>query len=100
MRLEIYVPKEVGDSTIIKDTERRMNSVFGGSTTIDGNGSWTNDRGEVINEEVTIVYSFADERKWLPHVVHQVGKDMSNLVKVELKQETVLYAVDNKGVFI
>lgn len=96
MRLEIYVPY----GGPLAETERRMCAVFGGVTTIDGYGSWMNAKQEVVSEPVHIVYSFADERKWLPHVVHQTGKDIAGLVKVALDEETVLYTIDGEGVFV
>ena len=67
-KVAIYIPGTVNrDNPNIDEQRKRtrqllvsLSSLFGGATSIEGQGSWVDESGQLISEPVTICYSFTD----------------------------------------
>ncbi|TDK59524.1 DUF3574 domain-containing protein [Bacillus salipaludis] len=71
--------------------------MFGGATSVDGNGAWVDDKGNLIKEKVTIVYSFA--QKLNNSKIDDVA-NYAKQIKEELHQSTVSVEVNGKMYFV
>jgi hypothetical protein len=72
-RIAIYVPSTydgvhpIGKLKFAKrvgETQKFLNNIFGGSTRIRGQGSYTMKGGKLIKEDVAVVEAFTEPRKW------------------------------------
>ncbi|MCM3670938.1 DUF3574 domain-containing protein [Mesobacillus maritimus] len=101
--VKIYVPSTYNVDQPIDNTEyvnqalEEFSSMFGGATAVDGTGAWLSDENELIKEEVTIVYSFAEDldKKKINEVV-----SYAQSLKEEMKQSSVSLEVNGKMYFI
>jgi hypothetical protein len=100
--MKIYIPSTTNQSTPISNEVRQLyiddalntfSGMFGGATAIDENGAWVDDNGELIKEDVTIVYSFVQNLndKTIDNVVNYAGK-----IKKELSQSSVSIEINEK----
>ncbi|TMV46326.1 DUF3574 domain-containing protein [Paenibacillus mesophilus] len=104
--VKIYVPSTVNGSIPITEEAHeqfvdqaltKFSSLFGGATSIGGNGGWIDENKRLIKEKVTIVYSFADklDNQSLNDVVAYAKQ-----LKKDLTQSSVSLEVDGKMYFI
>jgi hypothetical protein len=103
--IKIYIPSTNGSETItqeqhdkwVDDALTRFSNLFGGATAVDGKGAWVNEQGELVKEDVTIVYSFALKLKNsnIDEVVHYAKQ-----IKDELNQSSVSVEVNGKMYFV
>lgn len=86
VKTAIYVPSTKYDKKItpkqfakrIIETRKFLSKTFGGSTSIQGTGSWL-DKNKLIKEDVVIVESFTTKPLYLEH-----DKLLENFVKSKL----------------
>ena len=92
LEVRVTIPSESGGAPIAPDARaaalayvaRQMSALFGGATATPGAGCWTNGNGELIQEQVTIMSSYAESdvvtsqwqevraiAQWLKNVLHQ-----------------------------
>jgi len=85
-RIEIYVPEIPGHEHEYQEAMRILAGLCGGSTETRAQGAWIDDSGNIINDNIHLVYayynrlSFAGIREILDYV---------HYMKQELKQELV-----------
>lgn len=105
-KVSVYVPSTVdvnqslnesAAKEIIHRVQREMSNLFGGATAITTEGAWVSQSGELVTEQVTVVYSFADVLA--SDVLVQI-KTLAESLKVELKQESVAVEIDGMLVFV
>jgi hypothetical protein len=105
-KIAIYVPStqnvnETASRELVQKwvlaTHQFLASRFGGATSLAGLGSWNSQSGELVIEDVTIVYSFAekftasDERAIL---------QFTRELKAGLGQEAILIELDGGGLLL
>jgi len=105
-RVALYVPSttnvnETLDSNTADQVTNRVlrffGEMFGGATGIPARGSWVSESGELVIEQVTIVYSFTDNLTKENLVsVHEFALRL----KAELKQESISVEVNGVLAFV
>ncbi|WP_026487622.1 hypothetical protein [Caldanaerobius polysaccharolyticus] len=68
-RLAVYIPSKCGQDEIpastrqfwLKTALRTLAEIYGGATTIEGQGAWLSENGDIVTEHVTIAYAYTDE---------------------------------------
>lgn len=105
-RVTLYLPSttnvsEALDSEtanqVIHRSQRFLSDLFGGATAIAGRGAWVASNGDLVVEEVTLVYaSFAE---LTTETLTQV-RDFALALKQELKQESVAVEIDERLLFV
>jgi hypothetical protein len=101
--VKIYVPstynvdQPIDNTPYVNKSLEEFSKMFGGATAIDGTGSWLSDDDQLITENVTIVYSFAEDldKKKINRVVAYAKS-----LKEEMKQSSVSLEVNGKMYFI
>ncbi|TWE05994.1 uncharacterized protein DUF3574 [Neobacillus bataviensis] len=103
--VKIYIPSTNGNEHITKEEHdswvdksmTKFSKMFGGATAVDGKGAWVDDNDNLIKEDVTIVYSFAQKlnNSSIDQVV-QYAKE----VKETLHQSSVSVEVNGKMYFV
>jgi hypothetical protein len=101
--VKIYVPstynvdQPIDNTPYVNKSLEEFSKMFGGATAIDGTGSWLSDDDQLITENVTIVYSFAEDldKKRINRVVAYAKS-----LKEEMKQSSVSLEVNGKMYFI
>lgn len=103
--VKIYIPSTNGSDPISKEEHNKwvddamthFSTMFGGATAVDGNGAWVDDKGNLIKETVTIVYSFAQKLN------NSKIDDVANYakhIKEALHQSSVSVEVNGKMYFV
>lgn len=62
-QMSVKISKKVMDRRV-KEVVKYLNKTFGGSTRIRGRGSYTSDKGNLIEEDVVIVECFSGVTDW------------------------------------
>lgn len=96
-KLAVYVPGTCGEnvrdnSDYIQRVKRALCCMFGGCTTVRGEGSWVDDSGNVIDEITTIVYAFTNS-----DALQENGEnilDICRMLRDELQQSCVGFEID------
>lgn len=89
----LYLPKEASDYTeTLELIKGHMSRRYGGYTVIDATGGWESESGELIEEPVTIVESFADSSM---SMVNMEMHELAEVVKRATEEEAVMYTVNN-----
>lgn len=106
MKIEIYIPsvdlfgskQPMLTAEWKKNTQSKLCSLFGGCTTVEGEGSWINEKGQLVTESVSIVTAYATRN----NVKYNQGelRSFCSLLKNVLDQECILLVIDNKHEFI
>ena len=101
--VKIYVPstynvdQPIDNTPYVNKSLEEFSKMFGGATAIDGTGSWLSDDDQLITENVTIVYSFAEDLD--KNKINRVVAYAKSL-KEEMKQSSVSLEVNGKMYFI
>ncbi|AYP68203.1 hypothetical protein PQE75_gp071 [Bacillus phage vB_BcoS-136] len=101
--VKIYVPStfdvnvKIVNDRYVREIERKMSSLFGGSTTMETKGSYVASTGVLVQEKINIVYSFTNE---LDNVKIDEVINMCLWLKKEMKQECISLEVNGKLHFI
>lgn len=96
-KIAIYVPGTCGEkvrdnSDYVQVVKRNLCSLFGGCTTIHGEGSWVDESGNVIDEITTIVYAFTNG-----DTLRRNGEkllDVCRMLRDDLEQTCVGFEID------
>lgn len=82
MKVSIYIPTESNGETIpetlrnniLNDVKVGFANTFGGYTAIDGVGGYVSDAGDLVEEQVTIVYAFGEINTATAHSVRVLAR--------------------------
>lgn len=88
-KVRFYIPTEKEDADkVVEAVVIRLSTLFGGATAIPGQGSYIMDDGELCQETVTLVESFASdmETSHLTSIAMQIKED--------LDEESVAFEID------
>lgn len=101
-RISVYVPTTVDVSTVVDTSEYResclrlLSLLFGGATQTNAIGAWLSDSGEIVTENVTIVYSNTDSDIVNPDSDDRVQVfKFAEYLKLALNQESVAVEINN-----
>ena len=75
IRITIYVPNTTGSKTMSKNEHykrasgvaTKLRNMFGGTTSIEGKGTWLAETGTPIKDNVFLVISFCSRTSWEKH---------------------------------
>jgi hypothetical protein len=102
-RFAIYIPSKDRDGNLIENRKRGnaveaairfFSSALGGATVIDGTGAYVMDN-EVAIEQISIVYGFGEDWKFLVDLL-----EYANVVAINLNQESVAIEADSKMILV
>lgn len=103
--VKIYIPSTNGGEPISKEEHEKwvdnamttFSKMFGGATAVDGNGAWVDEDDNLIKEDITIVYSFAQKlnNSNIDDVVNYAKE-----IKETLHQSSVSIEVNGKMYFV
>lgn len=103
-KVSIYVPSTMNVSNACDNTEYVRNTIkqlslwFGGATASKAIGGWVSQAGEVVVEDVTIVYSFCTSEQLQEHAHDIVALCQS--IKQDMQQEAVTLEIKGQVQFI
>lgn len=102
--IKLYIPstvetnKPADNSKQVEEAMRLFARLFGGATSYEAVGAWTDQAGELVKEKIIVVQSFATAQQVDDHIM-EVVKHAQNL-KNEMSQEAISLEYDNKLSFI
>jgi hypothetical protein len=88
-KVSIYVPstnnvnEAVDNSTQVDYVMSKLSEMFGGATSAPAMGAWVSESGQLVKENVTIVYAFCTDDKlnkcidYILQVCERIKKEMS-----------------------
>lgn len=103
-KVSIYVPSTMNVNDVCDNTEYVRNTIkqlslwFGGATASKAIGGWVSAAGEVVVEDVTIVYSFCTSERLQDHAHDIVALCQS--IKHDMQQEAVTLEINGQVQFI
>ena len=74
-----------------------LSGLFGGATTTRVNGWWVTEQGNLVSETVTVIYAFCSD---LSLTDLQAVRQLAELVKLALEQESVAVEIDGELFFV
>lgn len=101
--VKIYVPstynvdQKIDNKKFVEGIESGLSNLFGGSTTIEGNGAYTSENGFLITEKINIVYAFCEN---LDNEKIDSVLTLCEWLKKEMKQECISLEVNNELYFV
>ena len=101
---KIYVPstmdvdKQINSDSYIDDTLTFMSGMFGGATMSKVFGAWMSNSGEVIKEDVTIVYSNTDSSDFDNKINEVISH--AEYLKFAMGQEAISIEIDGTLYFV
>jgi len=103
-KVSVYVPSTVNVNKRIDNKKqvmaiiKQMSLLFGGATSYECVGGWVADNGDIVTEQVNIVYSFCDKKSLNNNLANVIN--ICQQIKKEMKQEAVTLEVNGKATFI
>ena len=103
-KVSIYVPSTVNVNKRIDNKKqvmaiiKQMSLLFGGATSYECVGGWVADNGDIVTEQVNIVYSFCDKKSLNNNLANVIN--ICQQIKKEMKQEAVTLEINGKAAFI
>ena len=103
-KVSIYVPSTVNvnqrtnNKKQVMDTIKKMSILFGGATSYKCTGGWITDSGDIVTEQVNIVYSFCDKQSLHNNLANVIN--ICQQIKKDMAQEAVTLEVNGKATFI
>lgn len=103
-KLAIYVPstvdvsKATDNSNMVKHVMLRMSELFGGATSTPAKGGWKAATGELVIEQVDIVYSYCTPEQAATHFDEVIA--LCKHIKHEMMQEAITLEYNNQIAFI
>jgi hypothetical protein len=103
-KVAIYVPstinvnEECDNTQYVKNTIKQLSTWFGGATATPAIGGWVSAAGEVVVENVSIVYSFCtteDLQKYAADII-----ELCKTIKHEMRQEAVTLEINGQVKFV
>lgn len=98
--IKIYVPSTINVNQSFDSqewTDKALNLLskeFGGSTSSKALGGWISDKGELIKENITLVFSYATQEQ-LENSIDKIY-DFCVDMKIKLSQEAIALEVNNE----
>ena len=102
-KITVYIPgtsdidKAADNSGWAADAAHLLSSLYGGATSTENIGYWVSGTGELVQEKIITVFSYAE--KLTDNDVSKVIEFCENM-KRELKQEAISLEIDNKLYFV
>ena len=103
-KVAIYVPStmnvnETCDNTeYVKNTIKQLSTWFGGATATPAIGGWVSAAGEVVVENVSIVYAFCTTEQLQEHATDIIA--LCESIKHEMGQEAVTLEINGQVKFV
>ena len=103
-KVSIYVPstvnvnQRINNKKQVMDTIKQMSLLFGGATSYKCTGGWIADNGEIVTEQVNIVYSFCGKQSLHNNLTNVIN--ICQKKKKDMKQKDVTLEINNKAIFI
>ena len=103
-KVSIYVPSTVNVNKRIDNNKqvmaiiKQMSLLFGGATSYKCTGGWVADNGDIVTEQVNIVYSFCDKQSLHNNLTKVIN--ICQQIKKDMKQEAVTLEINGKAAFI
>ena len=103
-KVSIYVPSTVNVKQRINNEKqvlsiiKQMSLLFGGATSHKCTGGWIGDNGEIVTEQVNIVYSFCDRKSLQNNLSNVIN--ICQQIKKDMQQEAVTLEINGKATFI
>ena len=103
-KVAIYIPstininQSIDNSEQVKNTCSFLSGLFGGCTAVNASGSWISDAGNLIQEPITIVYSYCNKLQ-LIKAKKSIVKFCKNICS-EMLQEAVSLEINNQLYFV
>jgi hypothetical protein len=103
-KVAIYVPstinvnEECDNTQYVKNTIKQLSTWFGGATATPTIGGWVSAAGEVVVENVSIVYSFCtteDLQKYAADIIA-----LCESIKHDMRQEAVTLEINGQVKFV
>ena len=104
VRIAIYIPstydvdKPINNSYIVERTAKLFSMLYGGCTAQESCGYYVANNNDLIQEKVTIVFSYTDNDTFAKH--EEKVLQYAKTVKKEMKQESVSIELNNSLYFI
>ena len=102
--VKIYVPSTINVNENFDSQEwvdrslQLLSSEFGGSTASKALGAWVSSKGELVKENVTMVFSYANQAQ-LESSIEKIY-DFCLQMKMNLSQEQIALEVNNELYFV
>ena len=95
-KVVFYIPSEsngqsINNSAVLHYVAKKLSERFGGCTVTDGVGYWENGQGELVSENVKLVYAFGNFKNG----IESLFLLLANWIKEQLDQEAVAYEINN-----
>ena len=90
--IKVYVPIIKGREGSINYIRNKMSRAFGGTTEYRARGSWIDNYGETIFDDIMIVESFTDKSI---NDIKRLASEYVEIIKMDLKQEAVSIEINN-----
>lgn len=103
-KVAIYVPstinvsEECDNTQYVKNTIKQLSTWFGGATATPAIGGWVSAAGEVVVENVSIVYSFCTTEKLQEYAADII--ELCKTIKHEMRQEAVTLEINGQVKFV
>lgn len=103
-KLAVYVPstysvnQSTDNSDMVRHVMASMSELFGGATSTPAKGGWKSAQGELILEDITIVYSYCTPERANEHMENVIS--LCEHIKHEMQQEAVTLEYNNQIAFI
>ena len=103
-KVSIYVPstvninKRINNNKQVMSIIKQMSLLFGGATSYKCTGGWVAENGEIVTEQVNIVYSFCNKKSLQNNLSKVIN--ICQQIKKDMKQEAVTLEINGKAAFI
>src|SRR5690554_1087223 len=103
-KVSIYVPSTVNINRSINNNKqvlsiiKQMSLPFGGATSYKCTGGWIANNGDIVTEQVNIVYSFCDKKSLKDNLSKVIN--ICQQIKKDMQQEAVTLEINGKATFI
>ena len=106
-KIEMYVPTVDGDGQALPleiayrwrdHVAHTFTELFGGCTCVQASGYYRNTKGNVIMEDVNVVYSYTEKEQ--ADLSHRRVIELAKRLCAGLRQECVLVVYDGKAEFV
>lgn len=103
-KIAIYVPSTVDvnqptdNSDMVRHVMLQLSDMFGGATSTPAKGGWKAATGELIIEDVTIVYSYCTPEQASEHFERIIA--LCKQIKRAMRQEAITLEYNNRIAFI
>ena len=94
----VYVPSnsqghKFDNRPTVRKVSKELARLFGGSTSYQARGSWLNDKGRLINEDITIVKSYCNQALFAKYKKQVIR--LGNSLKHDLNQDAISLEFNN-----